>query len=384
MTHQRLYVVHGRGNDEVGLMGGIAGPISKVGGNIVDLRQDVLHGLFTVLAVVDLSDTDVRIEQFTTIVERIAEDTGLQLSVDKYNPIPRDPEKRNMLMILVGNDRSGIITSVAETLGKYRINIESAQSIGRQDVFLTELLTDISHSTLPLENIKSTLRKKMAELNIHTLFQTEDVFNKEKRMIVFDIGASFIEPPMRAEILEQTGLTEANISEVYSINHIAESLKSAAALLEGFPTEVLHKIIDRVQPTSGTLELLQTLRVMGYRIALVTTGFAVFGEAVRAKLGIDHVFGYPLLIDDDTRAIVGDTPAGGYVERDLHELIAEVTAAEEIRADNVSVITDEGCNCPPGIRLEFDLERILEYYNKKIVSRDALLGILGCFGIPRA
>ncbi|MHB8864317.1 MAG: hypothetical protein ACYC6N_18075 [Pirellulaceae bacterium] len=36
----------------------------------------------------------------------------------------------------------------------------------------------------------------------------------------------------------------------------------------------------------------------------------------------------------------------------------------------------------PGIRLELNLGQILDYYNKKIISRDALLGLMGSFGIP--
>jgi len=52
------------------------------GGNIVDLRQDVLHGLFTIMLVVDLAGTEIRIEDFTGMVRQIGEDTGLELSVD--------------------------------------------------------------------------------------------------------------------------------------------------------------------------------------------------------------------------------------------------------------------------------------------------------------
>ena len=94
MTRQRLYVVYGKGTDSVGLVGSITAPISQAGGNIVDLRQDVLHGLFTIFLVVDLSENKVRIEDLTEMVQRINEDTGLELSVDNYNPKPRDPDKK--------------------------------------------------------------------------------------------------------------------------------------------------------------------------------------------------------------------------------------------------------------------------------------------------
>ncbi|MEJ2053763.1 MAG: ACT domain-containing protein, partial [Calditrichaceae bacterium] len=64
MSRQRLYIVHGMGNDAVGLVGGITEPIASAGGNIVDLRQDVLHGLFTIYLVVDLTDCEIRIDAF--------------------------------------------------------------------------------------------------------------------------------------------------------------------------------------------------------------------------------------------------------------------------------------------------------------------------------
>jgi phosphoserine phosphatase len=383
MTRQRLYVVYGKGRDAVGLVGGITAPISQAGGNIVDLRQDVLHGLFTILLVVDLSETEVRIEDLTEMVRRISEDTGLELTVDNYNPIPRDPDKKNVLLILVGNDRPGIISSISEILGRYKANIEFAQSIGREGVFLTELLTDISHSSIPLENLQTTVRKAMADVGIQAVFQCEDVFNKKKRVILFDIGVSFIGPKLRDEILKQTELSHADLAGEYSTSHVPDSLQKAAGRLEGFPSEVLHNIVSGIQPTPGTIELLQTLKTMGYKIALVSTGFAPLTDTLKTQLGIDYAYGYPLPIEDDSKCVVGEIPPHNLVGRDLEKLIDEITAAEGIGRADAAVISDEGMTETPGIRLELNLGQILDYYNKKIISRDSLLGLMGSFGIPR-
>ena len=83
MAGERLYIVQGRGNDAVGLVGRITSAISGVGGNVLDLRQDVLHGLFTVHLVVDLSGTEVRVDDFRDLIQQLGEDTGLVLAVDK-------------------------------------------------------------------------------------------------------------------------------------------------------------------------------------------------------------------------------------------------------------------------------------------------------------
>ncbi len=87
MARQRLYIVQGHGHDAVGLVGTITAPIGKAGGSIVDLRQDVLHGLSTLYMVVDLSDTELRLEDLSAMVKDLAEDTGLELSVQKYLPV---------------------------------------------------------------------------------------------------------------------------------------------------------------------------------------------------------------------------------------------------------------------------------------------------------
>lgn len=382
MTRQRLYMVYGTGNDAVGLVGSITTPISQAGGNIVDLRQDVLHGLFSVLLVVDLGATDMRIEDFSDMVGRIGEETGLELSVHKYNPTPRDPDKENVLLILIGRDRPGIISSISETLGKYKVNIEFAQSIGREGVFLTELLADISRSSLPLENLKDTVHQAMAEMDIQAVFQSRDVFNKKKRVILFDIQGSFIAPELRDEIFAQTALSASDLEGEYSLKDVPGSLRRAAVRLEGLPCAVLESVVEKMQPTPGTIELLQTLRTMGYKIALASTAFAPLTDALKAKLGIDHAYGYPLPMDDDSKCVTGEGPWRDLSGKYLEQLVGEVVAAEGIDREDVAVISDHGVGETPGVRLEFKLGQILDYYNKKIISQDALLGMLGSFGIP--
>ena len=82
--------------------------------------------------------------------------------------------------------------------------------------------------------------------------------------------------------------------------------------------------------------------------------------------------------------MVGEIPPHDLAGRDLEKLIGEITAAEGIDRADVAVISDEGMAETPGIRLELNLGQILDYYNKKIISRDALLGLMGSFGIPHA
>jgi len=383
MANQRLYIVHGMGTDAVGLVGSITTPIAQAGGNIVDLRQDVLHGLFTLFMVVDLTQCSLRIDEFRKIVRDLGEDTGLTLSVDKYFPIPRNPDQKNMLLIIMGNDQPGIIASISKLLSKYEINIEFSQTIAREGFFLMELLTDIGRSVIPVENLKSELKKRMAEMQMNTFFQTEDVFNKKKRYILFDVASSFIDDEPLSEIVRQTNLNEADLSDHFSVANPHQAIGKAAEFLEGFPLEVMTSVIEGIEPTPGTMELLQTFKIMGYRVVLVSTAFTPFTQAIQVKLDIDSCHGIDLPVDDDAKTITGQIAVSAVDENRLDRIRDSVIRSEFISPEDITIVSGIGGGQPPGIRLQFDLEKILDYYNKRILSKENLLGLLGSFGLVR-
>lgn len=378
-----LYIVYGIGNDSVGLVGEITVPIAQVGGNIVDMRQDVLHGLFTIYLVVDLKKASVSVDEFSRLLEKISDDTGLSLSMEKYTPIPRSAERTNMLVTLVGQDKPGIIGAITEKLAKYNINIETSDVVAREDIFLMDLLTDVSQSALPTDNLKTVVKEIMQTVNINTMFQTEDVFNKKKKIVMFDVAGSFIDAGTIEEIIGQTGISkdafcrgpeEDDISFVYA----------TAGYLDGLPLQVIEAIVDSIEISQGTQELLQTLKIMGYKIGLISNGFTFFTDPIRQRLNIDYAFGYTLLVDDDSKTIVGDLPTGVIQRIDRSEIISSVMELEAVEEEDITVISDQDINYPhtPGIRLEFNMKGMLDFMNQHILSKEALTGLLRSFGIP--
>ena len=383
MAKPKLFVVHGMGPDAVGLIGRITAPIAQVRGNILDLRQDVLHGLFTIYMVVDLTDSSVEFDAFATIVQEITDDTGLKITVDRYTPVPRNPEKKNVLIICVGMDKPGIIAASSRMLGQYQANIEFAQSIGREGIFLMELLTDVSGVAIPVENLKRTIQQNMQQLNIQTGFQDEHVFIKRPRLILFHITSSFIKGETFREILRQTGITPQEIAALYSPANPMTALQQAAARLDGLPLDVLNCLLTGIRPTAGSTELVQTLKIMGYKIALASTACSFFTDHIQKQLDLDYVYGTCHEVDDDTRTLVGELSTERLGGHALDMVLSHLTAVEKVGRDDVTVITDEGCDETPGIRVEVNLEVLLDCVNKRVMSRDNLIGVLGSFGIPR-
>lgn len=381
----KSYVIFGSGPDSVGLVRKVTDPIAEAGGNIVDLRQDVMHGLFTVCLVLNVPSGKPPLEELRGLVGRISDGTGLQLQVEPYSPVPRSPELRNLLLILLGRDRPGVIATISESLSRYGINIEFSRAIGREDVFLMELMTDISQCSLPLENLKTVLCDNMRGMNIETMFQAEDVFNKAKRIILFDIGGSFLTGPTHREILVQAKLGPEALTKVCEADRPEESLQAAAAALDGLPAAVARSVVEGFQPTPGTLELIQTLKVMGYRVALSCRAFPFFTDWLQTRLDLDHVFGCGPGIDADSQTVEGELQPAEPSPFERGRVVAELMTREGVEREVITVIDDAEPlpGGPPGLRLTFDMKGILGHFNEGVLSSENLVGLLGSFGLPR-
>jgi len=383
---QKLFIVFGTGPDAVGLVERITAPVAKIGGNIIDLRQDVLHGLFTLFMVVDLAQASLPEEELPALVARLSAETGLDLRLDPYQPAPHLGERRLLLLVLLGRDRPGIVAAVTGLLKTYNINVELADMIAREGVFLMELMVDMFHCAIPLENLRKELRQRMGELGIDTLFQAEDVFNKKKRVLLFECRASLMDRATQAEILRLAGFPASALEDALGRGE-RECLNRAGACLEGLPLEVLTKVARAVVVGPGTLELIQTLKTMGYKIALAFRGFDCVAEVLRARLGIDYCFGVPLTENDDALTLTGELEEGALENLSLPILVRRLAKIEGVDGDEITVIASDPSDAAaplPGIRLGFDMKLILDYHNQHILSRQALLGLLGSFGPPLA
>ena len=380
----KLFVVYGAGSDAVGLVQQITRPMAEAGANIVDMRQDVLHGLFTVFMLVDLAEATLSPEQFRALVSAIGEETGLSLAVDTYQPVPRRSDRRSLLVILVGGDKPGVIARTSALLSSYRVNIELMRTVARSGVFLMELHADITNAALPLENLQAALIDAMRALDIRALFQSADVFNKKKRVVCFDIGGSLIPAETFRQVLEQAGIAADELRALYAPQRARASVEAAAARLEGLPTEIAKRIGETMTVTPDSIELVETLKTMGYKILVLSTAFQFCTEPLARKAALDACYGYRASVNDDAQAFTGAI-SPHHDPQDRRRLLGGFLQREGIAEEDVTILGDEVAagEGTPGIRIEFDMKAVLDYFNQRCIGRGQLVGLLGSFGVPR-
>lgn len=113
---------------------------------------------------------------------------------------------------------------------------------------------------------------------------------------------------------EVAAITEAAMQG--RIADYAQSLRERVALLAGCNAGLVQRVIgERLEYSPGARDLLREARALGWRTLLVSGGFTVFAEHVRAELGFDEICANVLTVADGvlTGEVQGPGQAGGRI-----------------------------------------------------------------------
>jgi phosphoserine phosphatase len=113
-------------------------------------------------------------------------------------------------------------------------------------------------------------------------------------MVVFDMDSTLIQNEVIDEFARELGV----FSEVSKITERAmrgeldfdESLKLRCEKLKGLTLQQIEAVGQRIQLTPGAEELIQVLRKLGYKTAVISGGFSIVADRLREKLGIDFSY----------------------------------------------------------------------------------------------
>lgn len=125
------------------------------------------------------------------------------------------------------------------------------------------------------------------------------------------------------------------------------ALRERVALLAGLEEDAIATCLaERIRPTAGARELVQTLKANGCRTVLVTGGFHHFADAVADQLGFDRVVANRL-------AVMDGRLTGQLVGRIIDSSAKAAVLVEErgqLGADSVVLGLGDGANDAPMLK----------------------------------
>jgi phosphoserine phosphatase len=190
------------------------------------------------------------------------------------------------------------------------------------------------------------------QLSIDIAFQRESIFRRNRRLFAFDMDSTLIQGEVIDELAKMAGVGDqvSKITEAAMRGELKfdESFTRRVALLKGLPQERVYSLLETIPLAEGAERLIRTLRLLGYKTAILSGGFTFFANRLQERLGIDYVYANQLEIADGT--VTGHV-IPPIVNGDRKAALLDVIAQREGISLEQVVAVGDGANDIPMLKL---------------------------------
>ncbi|MCE9672399.1 phosphoserine phosphatase SerB [Myxococcus stipitatus] len=329
------------GKDQPGITARLTGLLSESGAELLDVEQVVLQGRVTLCLLVRLSESRGVLKELLFA----ARELGVELDFQALEaPAAVQAPAPARYVVTAVSRALGVreLHALAEHLARHGANIDRIVRLTHTHLGSLEIHVTLSPDVEPEALKRSLLALAMRDNTFDVALQREGLFRRSKRMVVMDMDSTLIRIEVIDELARAHGVGEqvARITEraMHGEMDYDESLRQRVALLAGLDTAVLHRLAANLPLTEGAQTLVRVLKRLGYRTAVISGGFSVAAEALKARLGIDHA--YSNVLEEADGRLTGRTVGPIVNARRKAELLESLAAQEGILLDQVIAVGD--------------------------------------------
>lgn len=396
---KEVILINVAGDDKPGLTSLITEILAAYDVDILDIGQSVIHdtlSLGILVAVPAAADSSLILKD---ILFRTHE---LNLTV-RFSPIDEasyghwvagQGKPRHIVTLLARIITAEHLSAVTAVVAANKLNIDRIDRLsGRIPLDNVQQQTkacvefSLRGEVEDSPAFRSQLMELTGQFDIDIAFQEDNMFRRNRRLVVFDMDSTLIEAEVIDELAKAAGVGDqvAEITERAMAGELdfTESFSARVALLKGLDESVLASIAETLPITEGAEKLVSNLKRLGYKTAILSGGFNYFGEYLQRQLGIDYVYANELEVVDGqvTGNVTGQVVDGARKA----ELLRSIAQQENISLEQ-SIAVGDGANDLPmlsiaGLGIAFRAKPIVKESAKQSISTLGLDGILYLLGI---
>lgn len=395
----KIVLINVSGGDRPGLTSSLTEILATHDGRILDIGQAVVHETLALAMLIEVPGN----EEFTPLKkDLIVKAHELELKI-KFTPIGEDSFKhwvrsqgkfRFVISMLGRVITSEQLAKVSAAISNSAFNIDRIERLsgrlsltGRAENTNACVELEISGEKDSSSALRATLMELTHQFEIDIAFQRESIYRRNRRLVAFDMDSTLIQ----AEVIDELAKLHGVGDQVSAITAAAmrgeldfrQSLTKRVALLKGLSCQRLQDLLHTIQLADGAERLISTLKLLGYKTAIISGGFNFFGKHLQARLGIDYVFANDLEISD---GVLSGRLASEIVDgKKKAELLETVARNESISLDQVVAVGDGANDLPmlniAGMGVAFHAKPVVRQSANHAVSHSGLDSILYLLGV---
>jgi phosphoserine phosphatase len=309
-----LFLLTLSGQDHKGVTAALTAALSAHDVNVLDIGQAVIHdrlSLGVLIEVPDASESGAVMRDVLFLGHSHDLKAQFQpIAADDYETWVASQGNPRFIVTLLGRKLSAAnIGHVASVVADHGLNIDTISRLsGRFSLRDSNrrrracIEFSIRGVAADQERLRHDLLAITREDEVDVAFQADDLFRRNRRLIVFDMDSTLIQCEVIDELARAAGVGDqvAAITEAAMRGEIPfnESFSRRLATLRGLDESVLEGIARDLPITEGAERLISTLKQLGYKVGILSGGFSYFAEHLKDRFGIDCVSANQLDIVD--------------------------------------------------------------------------------------
>ena len=391
-------MIHFSGRDKPGLTTLLTAILAVYDACVLDIGQAVVHETLALGLLIEAPRGSRLAALKNTLIARSAE---LELQV-RFTPVSKkalehwilSQGKDRFIITVLGRAISARhLSRVSAIIASHGLNVDRIERLsGRLSLALHTANTNacvelrVSGEAAPEAEMRAALMAAAQELTIDIAFQRESIFRRNRRLFAFDMDSTLIQGEVIDELAKMAGVA----GEVIKITESAmrgelqfkQSFVRRVALLRGLPDDRVREVLGTIPLVEGAELLIATLKILGYKTAILSGGFTFFARHLQRRLGIDYVFANDLdMVDGKVSGQVKTEVVDGAKKAELLEQIAR---QERISLEQVVAVGDGANDLPmlsiAGMGIAFRAKPLVRQsagHAVSVLGLDSLLYLIG-------
>ena len=391
-------LIHFSGRDRPGLTTELTAILARYDACVLDIGQAVAHETLSLGLLVEIP----RGESFRGLQDALiakSRELGLQAA---FTPIAKadlddwisSQGKDQFIVTILGRAiTADHLARVSAIIAEHGLNVDRIERLsGRLSLAVHTpdanacVEFTVNGNSSSEASMRAAFLATAHDLKIDIAFQRESIFRRNRRLFAFDMDSTLIE----GEVIDELAKLAGAADEVVKITESAmrgeiefkESFRRRVALLRGLKETRVLELLDTIPLVDGAEQLIGTLKMLGYKTAILSGGFNFFAEHLQRRLGIDYVFANDLdivdgLVSGEVRSPIVDGARKA-------ELLRQIAGQENISLDQVVAVGDGANDLPmlgiAGMGIAFRAKPMVRQTASHAVSflgLDSLLYLIG-------